>query len=581
MSGSVTAVVSSQLPTQLPVLRCPLPSAATALADSRLSAGAPPSTETLSNGNTFGTVLSAKISRQSADSRTSAVPCARPGATASEMVSSKNAGTSKSQHDKQNGGDLVPPQGVTVAGTLPTAPLSAPTQGNFCLREEDTSAACTGASENSVEPANANAGASALSEGCGPLEPATAQSYLAVGTEVPCLPQTLATNSLTEAQAHAAVRNAPEANTQNIPSADDSANRSCLPAGDESQCAALPSHGLFASKPEPSPSQTAENGSAPSWNMAPRNPQTSGSPATSQRSGEAEDPAVKKLATADLVVMSNVSSHAAETLPAKATLPPVDAATRRNSPATGCSQEANPSARKQGTSGSKPQPVENPQADSQAQQSMIAALPSPKAQEPRPVTLIPTHDGPSQTATSGNAVLPLGGHASPSADGPASVRPQAAPAGPDPSLAENSQASSVVIHNARVLERIGQSEMRLGLNSDNFGSIELHTRVSQNRVGACVVTTHTDLRAAMMAEIPSLERAIAQHQLRLDSFNLDLRSGAEGSNHDGSAQNQPGARSSTTPGAEISECNEDSTAQEGSLPQAWTSPYSSGLSIHA
>ncbi len=74
-----------------------------------------------------------------------------------------------------------------------------------------------------------------------------------------------------------------------------------------------------------------------------------------------------------------------------------------------------------------------------------------------------------------------------------------------------------------MLERMGQTEMRVGVNTAGFGSVELHASVNQDRVGAVVATNHLELRAAMMAEMPSLERAMEQHHLRLDSMALNAR----------------------------------------------------------
>lgn len=127
---------------------------------------------------------------------------------------------------------------------------------------------------------------------------------------------------------------------------------------------------------------------------------------------------------------------------------------------------------------------------------------------------------------------------------------------------------------------MGQSEMRLGLNSGNFGAIELHTHVNQDQVGASIATSHAELRAAMMAEMPSLEHAIAQHQLKLDSFNLDSRTSAQNGGSGDAAGNQS-PRGWTRPGTEVSEFNDDMAAQESSLPQAWAAPHSSGLNVHA
>jgi len=176
-------------------------------------------------------------------------------------------------------------------------------------------------------------------------------------------------------------------------------------------------------------------------------------------------------------------------------------------------------------------------------------------------------------------VLPVAGHAaagSASREDRSQATPDTAPSSP----AENAQTAPTVIQSAQVLERMGKSEIRLGLNSSNFGSIELHTSVNQDRVGASISTSHAELRTAMIAEMPSLEHAIAQHQMRLDSFQFDSRSGPQAGDSSASGGNPSGSRSGTQATARISESSEDTAAQEALLPQAWTASHS-GLNVHA
>jgi hypothetical protein len=99
---------------------------------------------------------------------------------------------------------------------------------------------------------------------------------------------------------------------------------------------------------------------------------------------------------------------------------------------------------------------------------------------------------------------------------------------------------------ARVMERIGQSEMHVGLSSSRFGNIEFHTSVSQDRVGTTIATSHVELHAALAAEIPFLEKAMLQHQLTLGRIQLDFRSG--NSEADSSGRNhQQRSRQDATP----------------------------------
>jgi len=86
---------------------------------------------------------------------------------------------------------------------------------------------------------------------------------------------------------------------------------------------------------------------------------------------------------------------------------------------------------------------------------------------------------------------------------------------------------------------MGKAEIRIGLQSADFGAIRLHTTVSNDTVGAVVSTSHAALRDALLVEAPSLEKAIARHSLRLDSVNLGGGGANTNSNSFGSNERQP------------------------------------------
>jgi flagellar hook-length control protein FliK len=141
----------------------------------------------------------------------------------------------------------------------------------------------------------------------------------------------------------------------------------------------------------------------------------------------------------------------------------------------------------------------------------------------------------------------------------------------------------VAVQSARVLERMGQTEMRVGMNTADFGNVELRASVSQDRVGASVTTAHLDLRAALMAEMPSLEHSMEQHQLRLD--HLDLGANGGGNQERGNLAQQQQSRSQSGAEAGFTTTSSSSSdavpSPEGPAPSSWGAPYSSGLNVHA
>ena len=142
------------------------------------------------------------------------------------------------------------------------------------------------------------------------------------------------------------------------------------------------------------------------------------------------------------------------------------------------------------------------------------------------------------------------------------------------------------MQSARILERMGQTEMRVGVNTADFGNLELRASVSQNQVGASIATAHGELRAAMMAEMPSLERSMEHHQLRLEHLDLGAHNGGANSGHqkgDSFAQQHPRSQPGSEAGlTATSSSSGDAVPSPGApAPSSGSAPYSSGLNVHA
>ena len=554
---------------------------------------------------TFGNVLSAKMTRQPADNQSSPSPSSRRGTTAPKTISVENA--VKERDEKQNSEDRVAtPPAVPTPEILATQSVPPIAEGNPCASKSSVNPGFSSSpaiSDNVAEPINVSTPKSTPADRAGAAAPAATESALHAATQGAAWPQqTSATNPSSGAEAHAAIRNRPGVDKQEAATSVSPESLSSPSAGDESRSPAIPLASLFASASEQSPGRPATKVTATPESLTLPNLATFGSPATSQpevtppvsehhteeaSNQRSEGPAVAETALPGLAPVSNVSGTAEEAqrgLPQETALPVVDDAVARNHAVpTRSPIGSNRSERKQDANLSKPpQSASNTQPDPQAQQSTIGDSPSSKTQElaqHAPATAI--HDCQGKPDTPASAVLPGAVDAAPSANGARDGRLQFAFESAASSLAQNPPAAPVVIQSARVLERMRQSEMRVGLNSDGFGSIELHARVNQDQVGASIATSHTELRAAMMAEMPSLEHAIAQHQLRLDSLNVDSGPNTQTGNTGGNGGNPSGSRSWIQSGPEVSEFNDDMAAQETSLPQAWTSPHSSGLNVHA
>jgi hypothetical protein len=82
---------------------------------------------------------------------------------------------------------------------------------------------------------------------------------------------------------------------------------------------------------------------------------------------------------------------------------------------------------------------------------------------------------------------------------------------------------------AQMVSRIGQSEMRIEINTAAFGSVEVRTLVHANDVALVVGSEKGDLRALLANELPALANTLQQQNLRLNSVNF--MQGFASSNH--------------------------------------------------
>ena len=71
-----------------------------------------------------------------------------------------------------------------------------------------------------------------------------------------------------------------------------------------------------------------------------------------------------------------------------------------------------------------------------------------------------------------------------------------------------------------LIERLGHTEMRLDLRSEVFGAMALRTVVREGEVGAAIGVETSEARAILTTELPGLERALADRNLRLEHINI-------------------------------------------------------------
>jgi hypothetical protein len=68
------------------------------------------------------------------------------------------------------------------------------------------------------------------------------------------------------------------------------------------------------------------------------------------------------------------------------------------------------------------------------------------------------------------------------------------------------------ITSARLIQSIQQSDMRVGMNSTEFGNISIHTSTAQGVISSEITLAHVELAKAISAHLPSPQDQAASSQ---------------------------------------------------------------------
>jgi hypothetical protein len=69
-----------------------------------------------------------------------------------------------------------------------------------------------------------------------------------------------------------------------------------------------------------------------------------------------------------------------------------------------------------------------------------------------------------------------------------------------------------VINTARLIQSIGQSEMRVGMRSNEFGNISINTSATRNLISAQISVDHGELAKAIAANLPDIQAKLGGSQ---------------------------------------------------------------------
>jgi hypothetical protein len=147
---------------------------------------------------------------------------------------------------------------------------------------------------------------------------------------------------------------------------------------------------------------------------------------------------------------------------------------------------------------------------------------APSAASAGPVAGAP----PSSPTAIANVLLQV----SPTAIQDSGSRNASPPAATEPQPAAASSATPLpavgAVETARLVAGVAQSEMHMGIQTQAFGNIEVHTVVRDSQVGLTVGSERGDLRTLLAPEVSGLQTTFRQQDLRFDNIRfLDTNSG--------------------------------------------------------
>jgi flagellar hook-length control protein FliK len=136
------------------------------------------------------------------------------------------------------------------------------------------------------------------------------------------------------------------------------------------------------------------------------------------------------------------------------------------------------------------------------------------------------------------------------------------------------------VHLAQMVSKAAQVEMRIGLNTTAFGSVEVRTIVHANDVGVQIGSERGDLRSLLANDLPAIANTLQQQNLRLSQVNFHQAGFGSSGNPSSGGDSQQRAFA-PRPAIVPQQFSESISVEAASNPESRGVSRSSGLSILA
>jgi hypothetical protein len=211
---------------------------------------------------------------------------------------------------------------------------------------------------------------------------------------------------------------------------------------------------------------------------------------------------------------------------------PVSSNSGSSNPGPSNPVSSNPAASNQQSARSKPSDSSSNPADTNTQSLSASSLPA------SPAGSANAGNPPSGTAVTASILAQVSPTANQGSAGESSASPAA---GTQLLAASPTPAMPMVgpVEVARMVAGVAQSEMHIGLRTQAFGSVEVHTVVRDSQVGLSVGSERGDLRTFLATEVSGLQTTFRQQDLRFDNIRFLETSAGTTAGFSGGADSQP------------------------------------------
>jgi len=82
------------------------------------------------------------------------------------------------------------------------------------------------------------------------------------------------------------------------------------------------------------------------------------------------------------------------------------------------------------------------------------------------------------------------------------------------------QRQPTLVQSAQLVSQIGKSDVKIAIQGEQFGAVELHAKVAGDQVSASITVEHHETHAFLSGDLPVLHQLLNERQLRVSEIVL-------------------------------------------------------------